>query len=133
MTQTCRCGYETTNGGVMTNHTSRCVGPEPTLQDLYRVGKVTVSRSGCHLWNGRRNIAGYGVLPPIAARQLGEELAHRAMLVITCGAIPDDHIGLHDCDNPPCVNPEAGHVRIGTRSENTLAIVERGRHPWVRR
>lgn len=44
------------------------------------------------------------------------------MLVITCGAIPDDHIGLHDCDNPPCVNPEAGHVRIGTRSENTLAM-----------
>ena len=125
----CACGYMTANGGVLTNHRRRCLGADPQLADLYRVGHVEITTSGCHEWRARVtcNPEGrYGVLPPIAARQIGESLAHRAAHVLAHGPIPDGLLVLHSCDNPPCVNP--AHLRAGTRQDNTRDMWERGRN-----
>jgi hypothetical protein len=43
------------------------------------------------------------------------------------GPIPDGSDVRHDCDNPPCVNPD--HLRTGTRSDNMQDCVQRGRNP----
>lgn len=38
---------------------------------------------------------------------------------------PDDLIGRHSCDNPPCCNPS--HVEPGTKADNAKDMVDRGR------
>lgn len=134
-TKTCECGYQTDNGGCLTNHRRRCIGPRPTIADLYRVGRVEPGAADdCHEWGAR--IAGtpegrYGVLPPVAAGQIGEALAHRAALVLATGEpLPDGVLALHSCDNPMCVNP--AHLRAGSRQDNTDDMYRRRRHPWAR-
>ena len=41
------------------------------------------------------------------------------------GAIPEDMVIRHTCDNPKCINPS--HLVIGTRSDNMKDMVERNR------
>jgi hypothetical protein len=53
--------------------------------------------------------------------------AHRVAWVIYKGSIPEDLWVLHTCDNRRCVNPE--HLYLGTRADNELDMVSRGRSP----
>lgn len=125
MTITCICGAEFALPGHLTNHQRCCLGPSPTLEDLYRIGRVVITDAGCHEW-ARRGEGGYGDMPRVAARQLGERRAHRAAYVLAHGPIPPGLGVLHSCDNPPCIRPE--HIRAGTRAENSADMVARGRH-----
>lgn len=127
---TCRCGYEFKHIGLLRNHERGCLGPTPTIDDLHRVGGVEITVTGCHEWRSRlfvdaREDQRYGIMPAIAAQQLGERAAHRAAFTLANGPIPDGVKVLHSCDNPPCINTE--HLRAGTSAENSREMVARGR------
>ncbi len=82
----------------------------------------------CYEWQGQRKYDGYGTVT-------GEDgvmtVAHRAVWQIAVGPIPSGLLLCHQCNNPPCVNPE--HIRLGTHREN---MRERSRRastdPWER-
>jgi len=64
--------------------------------------------------------SGYGRLtifdPVIGKRRM--EYAHRIAFLIAGGSIPEGVIVMHDCDNPPCCNPD--HLLSGTYSKNSI-------------
>lgn len=78
--------------------------------------------NGCLIFTGYRNESGYGRVK-VGRRAV---LAHRIVLEHHYG--PSDLLGLHACDNPPCVN--IAHLRYGTQAENVADTIRRGHHPW---
>lgn len=83
---------------------------------------------GCWEWQGCLNIYGYGKvgIPRVEAGRHGTMGAHRLAWEYTNGPIPEGLCVLHICDNPPCCNP--AHLRLGTKRDNTLDMVAKGRH-----
>ena len=78
----------------------------------------------CWLWTGVKDGNGYGMIQDTSA---GRALrAHRVSFEMAYGPIPEGKIILHECDNPPCVNPK--HLRCGTKRDNALDAVAKGRH-----
>lgn len=88
--------------------------PEAFMQ---RVQKT----STCWLWTGARNDFGYGLL----VWGDHQTRAHRVSYEIHVGPVNPDDVVRHDCDNPPCVNPE--HLQVGTHADNVNDKVSRGR------
>jgi hypothetical protein len=83
---------------------------------------------GCWNWTASCNGPGYGqIRPGGCGNQL---LAHRVSWEIHHGPIPDGLCVLHDCDNPPCVNP--AHLFLGTKGDNTRDMHAKGRNPDLR-
>jgi hypothetical protein len=79
-------------------------------------------QNGCWNWIGA-TASGYGRF-----KQNGKLYsAHREMYSMTFGSDGMDGKQVcHKCDNPKCCNPE--HLFLGTRSENMLDCVRKGRH-----
>ena len=75
----------------------------------------------CWIWTGTR-VNGYG---RFCLYTPGRKVfyAHRMSWLFAHGA--HDLCVLHRCDNPPCCNPS--HLFLGTRSENSRDMVEKGR------
>jgi hypothetical protein len=44
---------------------------------------------------------------------------------LACGSIPANHVVMHTCDNPACVNPE--HLRLGSQLDNIADMKLKGR------
>ena len=90
-----------------------------TLADQFW-GKV--DRTGdCWLWTGNINSDGYGRI----GVNYKNILAHRFSWGLHFGMIPKGMNVLHECDNPPCVNP--AHLFLGTQADNMKDMVAKGR------
>ena len=80
---------------------------------------------GCWIWKAGKDRDGYGVFNG----KVGEtmyRLAHRFSWALDTGEIlPSSTMILHQCDNPPCVNPD--HLMAGTAQENSTDMVNKGR------
>jgi hypothetical protein len=83
--------------------------------------KVYVQNQKCWIWHGSKNGDGYGCLS-FMGKSMG---AHRASWLIHNGEIPEGKSVLHECDNPPCVNP--AHLFLGTQGDNVRDCARKGR------
>ncbi len=82
--------------------------------------------SGCILWGAATNKDGYGVVGSDGRSKGTNLLAHRVAYELMVQPIPDDLLVLHDCDNPPCINPT--HLFIGTQADNIKDMVSKKRY-----
>ena len=89
--------------------------------------KVQLSE-GCWLWTGATNPHGYGL---ISYKRSRCKLAHRLAWELLRGPIPEGVDVLHDCDNPPCVNP--AHLFLGNEQDNVNDMYSKGRQNNVGR
>lgn len=70
--------------------------------------------TGCYLWTAPDNGNGYGRIS-ISGRNV---YAHRYAYERWVGAIPEDLVVDHICNNRACVNPD--HLRVTTNRKNVL-------------
>ena len=94
----------------------------------YEVGDLMA----CWPWTGPRHRQGYGRIS-VGSNYAGtrhHELAHRLGWEEFVGPIPDGVFVLHNCDNPPCMNPS--HWRLGTYADNRHDAIIRKRARWAR-
>lgn len=87
--------------------------------------RCRILENGCWEYLGTKNQQGYGFM-----NYRGKPWAlHRLTLTIAKGPIPPKHKACHNCDFPPCCNPD--HLNAETDAENTRQSVERGRHSKI--
>ncbi len=79
----------------------------------------------CWIWTGGLDGYGYGRMQ-VGGRAGITLRAHRASYEIHHGEIPEGMCVLHKCDERRCLNP--GHLRLGTRPDNTRDMMAKGRH-----
>jgi hypothetical protein len=84
--------------------------------------KVRKDGENCWLWTGSAAPRGYGRLKVGKACRLA---THVALELDGRPRPSPDHLALHSCDNPTCVNPS--HLRWGTQKENVADMFARGR------
>lgn len=89
------------------------------------MNRVVFGASDCWHFCGSRNQGGYGRLT-VGGRM---QVVHRLSYELFVGRIPYGLFVLHSCDNPSCINPD--HLRVGTRSENSIECFRKGRHPFA--
>lgn len=80
--------------------------------------------SGCWLWLGVVNGAGYGRVG-LGSREQGMDFAHRVSFRLHKGEIPSGQDVCHSCDTPLCVNPD--HLFLGSRKVNMRDCASKGR------
>jgi hypothetical protein len=96
---------------------------EERIAQLINGRIVEITPSGCHIWTGGLNGAGYGVTrfegrKHVRVHRLAWELANGA-------AVPSGMVIMHRCDVPCCVNPD--HLEAGTQAENMRDMGRKGR------
>lgn len=82
---------------------------------------VGATRRGCWIWEGYRDVDGYG---SFSYRKVPARV-HRLIWILLYGAIPDGMCICHKCDVPACCNPK--HLFIGTHADNVADRHKKGR------
>lgn len=100
-------------------HNRRLFARSP--QEYVETRSVPEPNSGCWLWIGSLNRAGYGT-GCVKSRAL---LAHRFSWTAYVGPIPDGMLICHKCDTPACVNP--AHLFLGDHMDNMRDAAQKGR------
>ncbi len=77
----------------------------------------------CWLWTASVDGGGYGLFHLDGKLQK----AHRVSWEMAHGEIPEGISVLHACDTPACVNPNSGHLFLGTQVDNLQDAVAKGR------
>jgi predicted DNA-binding protein (UPF0251 family) len=93
---------------------------ERTLEKVVRI-----PFSGCWIYMGATNEAGYGIVGT-GARGEPNDRAHRITYRHFCGPIPSGIFVCHECDTPSCCNPD--HLFLGTPKENTRDMIRKKRN-----
>jgi hypothetical protein len=101
-----------------------------SLSDRFESKYIPEPMSGCWIWIGQTNEAGYGLIKDFGSKNVRcLERAHR----VAWRLYKKDPIGnlilCHKCDTPSCVNPD--HLFLGTHLDNVLDCRKKGRgyHP----
>jgi len=83
--------------------------------------------SGCLLWEGATNSAGYG---QITRRRSNPRslFVHRLAWEEAHGPVPDGMLVCHHCDVRACCNP--AHMFLGTPRDNMQDKMRKGRAVW---
>lgn len=99
-------------------------------KDIARFWTKVQRGDGCWLWTAKVTVRA-----PMPRGHFGIKgrpfLASRVAWTIANGPIPGGLFVLHRCDNAVCVNPE--HLFLGTRSDNSLDMIAKGRQGSPRR
>ena len=81
--------------------------------------------AACWTWTASRCSEGYGNF----FHEGRIQGAHRvSWMLFRGGEIPEGLCICHTCDNPSCVNPD--HLWLGSKLDNNLDKVRKGRHAW---
>lgn len=83
--------------------------------------RIRITERGCWEYLRGRSSKGYGVVSVNNKATSTHCLAYE----LRVGLIPDGMCVLHQCDNPPCINP--AHLFLGTRGENNTDRERKGR------
>jgi len=93
------------------------------------LNKIIINQhTNCWEWQGSTNNIGYGFIRD--GRNM--RTAHRVSYEEHVGVIPKGMCVCHTCDNTKCINPN--HLWLGTRKQNTIDMLNKGRHRpfgWV--
>lgn len=81
----------------------------------------------CWPWTGRLDLRGYGRFD----LDRKPELAHRVMYFLANPEANRSLVVCHECDNPPCCNPE--HLWLGTQPQNVQDMDSKGRRKTATR
>ena len=84
--------------------------------------KLKRTRNGCLEWQGHRDEKGYGKIRVDATTT---DRTHRVALRLSGVPVGKGVFVLHECDNPPCCDPN--HLRPGTSQENIDDMLAKGR------
>lgn len=83
--------------------------------------RLKVMPNGCWEIQTFRHVEGYGAM---SYRGKGYR-AHKLMYMLVVGPVPERMVVMHECDNPPCCNPD--HLKLGTQVENNQDMHRKGR------
>jgi hypothetical protein len=86
---------------------------------------VRIPFSGCWIFMGAVNGAGYGIVGT-GGRGEPNDRAHRITYKHFLGEIPSGMLVCHKCDTPSCCNPE--HLFLGTHKDNTQDMIRKKRN-----